>query len=355
MRIVTVAGARPQFIKAAAMSRALREEHDEIFVHTGQHYDENMSESFFRELQIPSPAYCLGVGSATHGVQTAIMLDGVEKILQLEKPDAVLVYGDTNSTLAGALAAVKLGVPVMHVEAGLRSFDMRMPEEINRVITDRVSSLLLCPGEVAVTNLLNEGISSGVHAIGDVMLDALIEAAGRSDEGVSVWGESVVPDTYAIATIHRAENTDDPARLSGIVRALGEVPYPVLFPVHPRTRNALKRGGISLPANVHAVEPLSYVAMARALGGAHIVLTDSGGLQKEAYWLRVPCITLRDSTEWVETVSSGWNQLAGADQGRIAAALAHVARPQEQKPCYGEPGAVARAVALITEFGKSLS
>jgi UDP-GlcNAc3NAcA epimerase len=347
MRIVTVVGARPQFIKAAPVSRALRRAHTEILVHTGQHYDHDMSGSFFDELGIPAPDHFLSVGSASHGAQTGRMLEKIEDVLVAESPDAVVVYGDTNSTLAGALAAAKLHIPIVHVEAGLRSFDMRMPEELNRVLTDRISALLLCPSLVASTHLANEGITEGVHIVGDVMLDALLDARERYDARPLLERLSVEAGGYALATIHRAENTDDAGRLGEIVSAFGELAQTIVLPLHPRTRGVLKAMGLQLPANVHAVNPFSYLELVGALSNAAFALTDSGGLQKEAYWLHVPCITLRDTTEWTETVSSGWNQIAGANRHAIIDAVSRVSHPDSATDAYGAQGASMRVVHAI--------
>jgi len=320
VKIVTVVGARPQLIKAAAVSKALRARHREILVHTGQHYDEGMSGRFFAELGLPEPDLNLGVGSGPHGRQTALMLQGIEELLLAERPDWLLVYGDTNSTIAGALAAAKLHVPVAHVEAGLRSFNRRMPEEINRVLTDHVSTLLFCPTDAAVANLAREGIVRGVIRTGDVMCDTLDAMRPAIARDTTVQDLGLVPGEFVVATIHRAENTDDPARLRAILDGLGATGLPVLFPVHPRTARLLD--AVPVPANVRRCEPLGYVPMMALVSAARVVVTDSGGLQKEAVWLSTPCVTVRDETEWVETVTSGWNVLAGADAGRIASAVA---------------------------------
>jgi UDP-GlcNAc3NAcA epimerase len=352
VKIVCVVGARPQFIKAAAVSRRLRERHEEVLVHTGQHYDEGMSSVFFRELDIPEPEHHLGVGSASHGEQTGAMLRQIEQVIVDERPDWVLVYGDTNSTLAGALAASKLHVPVAHVEAGLRSYNRRMPEEINRVLTDHVSTLLLCPSDVAVRNLAAEGITQGVHVVGDVMADVLADARTRADHTSDVIARlGVAPGQFALATVHRAENTDSVHRLRAILSALDALPLPVVFPVHPRTRRALDGVGYAPPPQVRLLEPLGYVDMVRLQSDARVVLTDSGGVQKEAYWLGVPCVTLRDETEWVETVAAGWNVLVGADHDRIVRAVRELAPPHERPPLYGAGAAAAAVVALIERGG----
>ena len=349
MKIVTVLGARPQFIKAAALSRELRKRHQEILVHTGQHYDYGMSGVFFDSLEIPAPDVNLGVGSGNHGAQTAAMLAGIEEVLIKEKPDWMLIYGDTNSTLAGAVAASKLHVPVAHVEAGLRSFNRRMPEEINRVVADHLSSLLLCPSQTAVDHLAAEGIRENVHLVGDVMLDVLNwareRAAPKSAQTLAQLG--VKQGEYLLATIHRGENTDSPERLSAIVRALNALEETVLFPVHPRTRKAIAASGQQLGSHVHAVEPLGYFEMVTASAAARLILTDSGGLQKEAYWLGVPCVTMRDETEWVETVSAGWNTLTGADSEQIVQKVRHFAPPSTRAALYGDGRCAVRCATLL--------
>ncbi|MCP1715119.1 UDP-N-acetylglucosamine 2-epimerase (non-hydrolyzing) [Methanocalculus alkaliphilus] len=323
MKIVSIVGARPQFIKCAPVSRALRKDHQEILVHTGQHYDENMSGIFFEELSIPTPDYHLGIGSGSHGAQTGRMLAAIEEVLLKETPDMVIIYGDTNSTLAGALAAAKLHIRIAHVEAGLRSFDRSMPEEINRVLTDHASDLLFVPTENGVANLAREGIEKGVHRVGDVMVDALLfnrELAARSD---ILDRLDLKTGAYYLATVHRPSNTDDEKNLRSIMAAFAALDLPVIFPAHPRTRKFLEQYGIAgdTITNVRLIEPLPYLDMLALLGQAAAVLTDSGGVQKEAYILQVPCITLRENTEWVETVEDGWNVLAGADTNRIIAAV----------------------------------
>ena len=324
MKIVSVVGARPQFIKCAPVSRELRKEHTEILVHTGQHYDPEMSQVFFEELQIPQPDYNLGVGSGSHGKQTGEILTKVEEVLLVEKPDLVLVYGDTNSTLAGALAAAKLHIPVAHVEAGLRSFDQTMPEEINRTLTDHLSDLLFCPTKTAVNNLRNEGIIKGVHLVGDVMSDALEFNRKIAEERSLVLNRlGVSPKQYLVLTVHRPSNTDSCMHMENIIGALGDCGIPVVFPVHPRTRKYLEEYGMwdRLPANFIVTEPLGYLDMIRSMGSAQKIVTDSGGIQKEAYMLGVPCVTLRENTEWEETLHDGWNILVGADREKMLTAL----------------------------------
>lgn len=340
-KIITVVGARPQFIKAAPVSRALSElgGFDEILIHTGQHFDASMSDVFFSELDIPKPGYNLEVNSLGHGAMTGRMLEKIEEVLLAEKPDLVLVYGDTNSTIAGALAAVKLHIPVAHVEAGLRSFNRRMPEEINRVMADHVSDLLLCPTAVAVANLAKEGITDGVHHVGDVMYDVAIEAVRRAQDRSQILDRlGLAARTYAVATIHRAENTDDPERFSRIVTWLAEAAEdrPIVIPAHPRTRKLLE-GARDRLLHVRLVEPLGYLDMAWLTSNASAVFTDSGGLQKEAYFHRVPCVTLRDETEWVETLDAGWNRLWTQPDSE---------RPRRDIPDYGK-GEASRQIAAI--------
>ncbi len=358
MRVVTVVGARPQFVKAAVVSRDLaRLGVEERLVHTGQHYDDAMSRVFFEEMGIPEPAHNLGVGSGSHGAQTARVLERLETVLEAETPDLVLVYGDTNSTLAGALAAVKLHVPVAHVEAGMRSFNRRMPEEVNRVVTDHLASLHLCATRAAVAHLAAEGVTDGVHWVGDVMLDAVRHFRERA-RGRARRLTGPDEERYAAATCHRAENTDDPARLREIVagiRALSER-LPVFFPAHPRTRSAMDALGVDPGPAVTVLDPLPYHEMIDLQAGAALVLTDSGGVQKEAFFLGVPCVTFRDETEWGETLLNGWNRLAGASAARIVeAARRALEDPPRGVPDLGPFGAgraAARVAALVAEAGQ---
>jgi len=350
MKILSVVGARPQFIKAAPVGRALRQAGvAEVLLHTGQHYDRTMSEVFFNELGIPKPEYNLGVGSGSHAAQTAAMLTGIEDVILKEEPDTLLIYGDTNSTLAGALAAAKLGVPVAHVEAGLRSFNRSMPEEINRVVADSLSMQLFCPTGVAAANLQREGITAGIHIVGDVMYDAVLWAVEHSGSGASsiLSRLGLTNKGYLLATIHRASNTDDSANLSAIVSTLNASGEKVVFPVHPRTRKALDTAGIALSDNIVAIEPVSYLEMLALEGHARAILTDSGGVQKEALWLAVPCVTLREETEWVETVECGWNTLAGTDPHKILATLQ--APPPSTTPpqVYGDGHAAERIASIL--------
>lgn len=317
MKVLTVIGARPQFIKASVVSRALRNDEgiQEYILHTGQHYDSNMSEVFFEELGIPKPDYFLGVGSGPHGQQTGKMLEGIESVLAELHPDLMLVYGDTNSTLAGALAAVKMHVPIAHIEAGLRSFNRKMPEEINRVLTDHISSHLFTPTKTAVENLLREGIQKElIHHTGDVMYDTALTYGRLSDVKSNIIEQLKLQERdYFLATIHRAENTDTPEILMNIFRALSMISHqtPVVLPLHPRTRHLLPSGILQLleESNIVLVDPLGYLDMLQLEKRARMIITDSGGVQKEAYFYSVPCITMRDETEWVELVNLGWNQL----------------------------------------------
>ncbi len=345
MRIYSVVGARPQFVKAAVVSRALAEAGiAERLIHTGQHYDTRMNEVFFEELDIPAPAVNLAVGSGSHAVQTGeTMIRLANYLLSLPRPDWVLVYGDTNSTLAAALVAAKLHWPLAHVEAGLRSFNRKMPEEVNRVLTDRLAALLFCPTETARENLHREGIVEGVRLTGDVMLDATRHFAGRAAAHAPL--DTIIPyppGSYYLATVHRAENTDDPARLDAIVAGLGALGKPVVMPLHPRTRHRL--AGRSLPEAVRVMAPVGYLAMLTLVQHAACVLTDSGGLQKEAVWLHTPCITLREETEWIETCAGGWNKLVGADAAAMVAAVRDL--PEGPAPCFGQ-GTAGRASDVI--------
>ncbi len=326
MKIVSVVGARPQFIKLSGLSKQLRKKHQEIILHTGQHYDDELSEVFFSELSIPEPGYNLGIGSAEHGEQTGRMLKGIEEVLLFEKPDWVVVYGDTNSTLAGALAAAKGGIPVAHVEAGLRSFNRSMPEEINRVLTDQVSSLLFCPTKTSVRNLRKEGIAKGVHLVGDVMYDSLRQHIGRAEKISGIMKKlKLSKKAFLLMTVHRAENTDVKENLRRIAEILCGLNERTVFPIHPRTQKALSRFDLleKLKSRGHLllVNPASYLDMLVLEKNARCVLTDSGGVQKEAFFLKTPCLTLRENTEWVETLRKGSNKLVGLSKNRVLAAI----------------------------------
>lgn len=358
MKVLSVVGARPQFVKAAAVSCIVRQAHTEVLVHTGQHYDDALSGVFFRQLALPQPEIHLGIGSGSHAEQTAAMLVALERAILDEQPDWVLVYGDTNSTLAGALAAAKLSVPLAHVEAGLRSFNRAMPEEHNRVVTDHVADLLLCPTATAMGHLEREGLRERARLVGDVMVDILrlslphAEAESWLAEqaaGAGGWlGTDIVAGGYALLTVHRAGNTDEPARLARIVGAVGRLDLPVIFPAHPRVRKAMGEASIRVPANVRVCEPAPYLAMLALQRDAQVILTDSGGVQKEAFVLGVPCVTLRAETEWPETLLDGWNVLVDAEPGAIVAA-ARRARPDSAR---AEPfGDGHAAEAVVAELG----
>jgi UDP-N-acetylglucosamine 2-epimerase len=320
VKIISVVGARPQFIKLAPFSRALkarRSECEEIIVHTGQHYDVEMSQAFFDELEIPTPDVNLEVGSGPHGEQTAAMLQRLERVILEMGPDLVVVFGDTNSTLAGALAATKLRIPVAHVEAGLRSYNRRMAEEINRVVADAVSNVLLCPTETAVSNLRREAVFGEIHLVGDVMVDALRSVLPRALESSRIMDRMGLSNgEYALATVHRAENTDDPSRLQAIFGFLGRWPKRVVLPLHPRTRKMTDEHNLRVGENTTIMQPVGYLDMVQLMAGCCHLLTDSGGIQKEAYLLKKPCVTLRSETEWVETVERGWNRLVDVQDGQ---------------------------------------
>lgn len=358
LKITTIVGARPQFIKAAAMSRAIAKHNqlnraplvEEQIIHTGQHYDDEMSSVFFLDLGIPAPAYNLGIGSGRHGLQTGSMLIAIEEVLVAEKPDWVMVYGDTNSTLAGALAAAKLNLQLAHVEAGLRSYNRSMPEEINRVTTDHLSHLLFCPSQTAVINLANEGIRGGVILTGDVMGDALHYANSVESEKTDILSRlSLLPQGYFLATIHRAVNTDRRENLENILEALSALAAPVVFPIHPRTRVIFQTLNLQIPKNVLLIPPVGYLESVALMQSAKMLLTDSGGMQKEAYWLKTPCVTLRDETEWVETVANGWNTLCGTNPVRIIEAVRTYTTPATHPPLYGDGRAAEHCLNAILE------
>jgi UDP-GlcNAc3NAcA epimerase len=351
MKIVTVIGARPQFIKAAVLSRSFKNNGiTELLVHTGQHYDANMSDIFFDELEISKPSYNLEVGSGNHGQQTGAMLTGIEKILLDEKPDWVLVYGDTNSTLAGALAASKLLIKVAHVEAGLRSFNRLMPEEINRLLTDHISDLLFCPSNISVTNLSKEGITKGVFEVGDLMFDAVNFAVEKNKSRNNVCEQlNLVNHSYILVTLHRAETTDYPGRLASLLDVINNIQEDVVFPVHPRTRKAIKDLNFDPAPHVHLIEPVGYFDMIQLEKSARLIMTDSGGIQKEAYWLEVPCLTLRAETEWVETVHTGWNKIVGYDKNLIHEALKQKKVPALHPLIYCKPDCANQIVTKLVE------
>ena len=355
MKIVSIVGARPQFIKAAPVSRVLRERHEELILHTGQHYDDNMSRIFFEDLAIPRPDMNLGVGSDSHARQTAEMLIGIEKYLQQVKPDWVIIYGDTNSTLAAALASSKLHIKLAHVEAGLRSFNRKMAEEINRIIADRIANLLFCPTKTAVENLANEGIIKGVHNVGDVMYDAAIQFAPIAEKkSVILKKLKLEPKSYILLTLHRAENTDYYDNMKNIVNALLDSKESIVFPIHPRTIKYLKEyklfEKILKADHIKLIDPVSFMDMIVLEKNADKILTDSGGVQKEAYFYKVPCITLREETEWVETVQDGWNLIVGADYQKIREGIESFVPNSPQKGHYGDGRASEKIDELISSY-----
>jgi len=378
IKMVTIVGARPQFIKAAAVSRQIQEfnkgkkQIEEILVHTGQHYDYLMDGVFFKELRLPEADYHLGVGSGSHAKQTGMMLERIEAVLQKEKPEVVMVYGDTNSTLAGALTSAKLNIPIAHVEAGLRSYNRTMPEEINRLLTDHLSTFLFCPTTQAVRNLSKEGIRDErrriVKNVGDVMYDSILYYSKIAEKRSAILEDLnlclLTPRSklrtphYYLATLHRAENTDSPQRLKSILRALNEIgkSHSVILPLHPRTKKMMKNYRLlSKLKNIKFIEPVSYLDMLQLEKNAKAILTDSGGVQKEAFWLRVPCVTLRDETEWVETVKSGWNELAGGKTKKIVLAVNHLERkrpPERRMKIFGKGKASKRIVELLLKSYK---
>jgi len=358
IKIATVIGARPQFIKAAVVSRAFKampQSVSEIIIHTGQHFDANMSDIFFEELDIPKPHFHLGVGGGSHGQNTGRMLEKIEEVLIKEKPDVLLVYGDTDSTLAGALAAVKLHIPVAHVEAGLRSFNRKMPEEINRVLTDHASELLFTPTDIAVKNLINEGIATDkIKQVGDVMYDAALYYGAQVDEVNDILERlGLRSKKYALATLHRAENVDDEKRLQSILAGLGNYLQTIVWPMHPRTKARLVSFGIVMPANIQVIDPVGYLDMIMLEKHAALIATDSGGVQKEAYFHKVPCITMRDETEWIELVSQGANIITGANTKKIIAALqqsANIDKAVFDAPLYGEGNTGKQIVDTLVEY-----
>jgi UDP-N-acetylglucosamine 2-epimerase len=360
MKIISVVGARPQFIKLSSLSKELRKKHTEIILHTGQHYDDELSSIFFSQLSIPKPDYNLGIGSAEHGGQTGRMLIGIEEVLLFEKPDLVVVYGDTNSTLAGALAAAKLKIPVAHVEAGLRSFVWTMPEEINRVLADHISSLLFCPTPTAVRNLKMEGITQGVHLVGDVMYDSFKKNLALAEKKSKILQKfNLSKREFYLLTLHRAENTESKDNLSKLVKILVGLDRQVVFPIHPRTQKKLSGFGLLdrlLSAdNILLTEPVSYLDMLVLEKNARTILTDSGGVQKEAFFLKTPCLTLREETEWVETLKGGGNQLVGLDVSRITKLAREKILPTAKSRVTGiftSGGASQKTVKIISDFLK---
>lgn len=349
MKIVTVVGARPQFIKAAPLSRELRREHREVLVHTGQHYDDAMSAVFFRELGVPDPDRNLGVGSGSHGRQTGEMLGGIEEVLMEEKPDLLLVYGDTNSTLAGALAAAKLKIPIAHVEAGVRSYNRAMPEEINRVVTDHVSTLMFCPTPSSVQNLKAEGVTEGVHYVGDVMYDTLLMFLPHAEQHSTILSNlELMPKSYALLTLHRPENVDSDERLTRLIERIACLDLPIIFPAHPRTKKRLESLGLleRLPAHLRVIPPVGYLDMLKLQASAVAVLTDSGGVKREAQYLQVPSIILRPETEWPELVEIGSSRLIGENLEALTTELVYSLPPVEKSSIFGD-GDASRKIAGV--------
>lgn len=349
MKILTVLGARPQFIKAAAFSRVITSYPglEEVIVHTGQHYDQNMSDIFFEEMGIPKPEYILKTGGLSHGAMTGQQLEEIEKILIIEKPDMVLVYGDTNSTLAGALAAVKLHIPVAHVEAGLRSFNKKMPEEINRILTDQISNYLFVPSEAAKLNLLNEGVNQEkIFVVGDIMYDVSLYYKEKMKR--PVWFGDLGFNEYVLCTIHRAENTDDKEKLESILKGLAKTKHNIIMPLHPRTVNKVKKYKLCIPKNIHIVEPVGYLEMVWLEVNSNFIVTDSGGVQKEAYFHNKYCITLREETEWSELVDNGLNCLVGSDPEKIHQAFQQTAKSEFVFGIYGNAKTASKIIDILS-------
>ena len=353
MKVASIVGTRPQFIKLAPLSREIRKKHREVLIDTGQHYDEEMAGIFFTEFKIPKPDHSLGIGSGGHGEQTGKMLVALEKVLEMEEPALAIVFGDTNSTLAGALAAAKLNIPVAHVEAGLRSYDTTMPEEHNRRLADHLSTLLFCPTDTAKENLKREGITEGVHVVGDVMVDSLEESRKAAQRHSTILDQlNLKKSEYQLLTMHRPNNVDVKENLENILKAIGDSRVRTVFPVHVRTAKMLKEFGLDekLPANIVTTRPLGHMDTVWLEANSSLVLTDSGGVQKEAYLLGVPCITLRNTTEWIETVNTKWNVLVGSDPKKIHETIVHLNPPKHHPQLFGPTGASERIAALIDSF-----
>lgn len=353
MKILTVAGTRPQLVKIGAVSRKLREKFTEVLVNTGQHYDYNMAGVFFDELNIPKPDYDLGVGSGSHGKQTGEMMIKLEEVFDKENPDVVLVYGDTNSTLAGALVASKRLIPLIHIEAGLRSYNKSMPEEQNRILTDNLSDLLFIPSNIAMQNLHREGITEGIYNVGDVMMDAVLYNAKLAEERYNLSDYGLTPKQYVLGTIHRAENTNDVNKLTAILKSFAKLDKIVYLPLHPRTKKLINEYGINdivdASSNIKIVEPISYLEMLLLEKNAYAIVTDSGGVQKEAYFSKVPCITLRDQTEWTETIDLGWNKLLNPINEDLSIALDNINTGEDIYDAYGDGSASDKIVRIIEE------
>jgi UDP-N-acetylglucosamine 2-epimerase len=350
MKVISIVGARPEFIQSTPLSKALRKECQELLVHTGQHYDYRMSQTFFDELGIPAPDYNLEVGSNSHAQQTAEILVRLEPVFLKEKPDIVIIRGDTNSTLAGALAASKLHIPIAHVEAGERSFNRQMPEEINRLVADRISDWHFCASHAAVNHLAAEGIIDSVHWVGDVMFDAILTNLPLAREKSNILQSlELNRQKYVLVTVHRAANTDDPERLSVIVNQLNQMNEKIIFPAHPRTRNAIQQLSLEIANHVSIIDPVGYFDMMMLEENARLIVTDSGGVQREAYMLCVPCLTLRDETEWTETIETGWNQLVDLGSENLTEIWHSVNHPLEHPPIFGDGTAGEKVVNLLFE------
>jgi len=350
LKICSVIGARPQFIKSSPLTSALTNKFYEVMINTGQHYDHDMSMAFFEELSLSKPKYNLEIGSGKHGKQTAAMLSSLEEVFINEAPSAVIVYGDTNSTMAGALAAAKLHIPVIHVEAGLRSFNKTMPEEINRIITDHVSDFLFVPSETSRKNLLNEGIINGVHIVGDIMYDSILIHGPRARENSKILDKLKIKDEkYYLATIHRAENTDNESRLRSIFESFSKIDAFVFMPLHPRTKKLMSKYSLNPANNIKVIDPVGYLDMLQLMQQSSAVLTDSGGIQKETYYLKVPCVTIRSETEWTETVDVGWNQIVDIDPVKILEAVNDADKVKEKNHpnLYGEGDTANKIVDVL--------
>ena len=348
-KIATIIGARPQFIKCAPVSRKIRKEFEEILIHTGQHYDQNMSQAFFKELNIPEPDFNLGIGSGNHGMQTGKMLISIEKVLIDVNPDIALVYGDTNSTMAGALAAAKLHIPIGHIEAGLRSFNRKMPEEINRIATDAISKYLFAPTETAVKNLKNEGLKDNTYLVGDVMYESYLLNVEKTKDYNLLEKLNVTPKNYILTTIHRPQNTDEYDQLYNLLNSLNNIEKEIIFPIHPRTKDKIKSLGIKIePKHLKLIDPVSYLEMIYLECNAEIIITDSGGVQKESYFAEVPCIVLRGETEWVELVKNGWAHLIGDNFDKIPEVIANLPVTEKSpKPLFGDGKASEKIVEIL--------
>lgn len=356
MKIISVVGARPEFIQAAPLRRQFQQNsrHRELWVHTGQHYDYRMSQAFFDDLGLSAPDYNLEVGSGSHGQQTAAILAKIEEVLLIEKPDWVIVRGDTNSTVAGALAAVKLQIPLAHIEAGERSYDRRMPEEINRLVTDRISNVHFCASQSAVSRLMQEGIADSAHWVGDVMYDALLQHLPLARAKSRILADvGLVAKDYSLVTVHRAANTDSPEQLGGIIEALNQVGETIVFPAHPRTKAAIERYQLVLGDHIKMIPPVGYFDMMVLEENARRIATDSGGVQREAYFLGIPCLTLRDTTEWGETVEAGWNQLVGTATDSILEAWYSFTPADQHPPIFGHGNAAQQIVTILEGLQES--